>query len=69
MICAPVLSTDIMKLDGVGLPWQGWLMAIAGAFAYPDSDPHNLKSVDFSRCAVLFSSTAVRWELLLEYPV
>jgi potassium/sodium efflux P-type ATPase len=33
VICAPVLSTDIMKLDGVGLPWQGWLMAIAGAFA------------------------------------
>jgi magnesium-transporting ATPase (P-type) len=32
VICTPVLSTDIMKLDGVGLPWQGWVMGIGGAF-------------------------------------
>jgi magnesium-transporting ATPase (P-type) len=33
VICAPVLSTDIMRLDGVTLPWQGWITGIGGAFA------------------------------------
>ena len=54
MICTPVLSTDIMKLDGVGLPWQGWIMGIAGAFAYPDSGPRNLEvSGLFSVCRIV----------------
>jgi magnesium-transporting ATPase (P-type) len=33
VILTPKLSTEIMKLDGQGLPWQGWVLGIAGSFA------------------------------------
>jgi magnesium-transporting ATPase (P-type) len=31
-ICAPYLSTEIMRLDGPALPLEGWLIGIGGAF-------------------------------------
>jgi hypothetical protein len=33
VILTPKLSTEIMKLDGQGLPWQGWVLGIGGSFA------------------------------------
>jgi hypothetical protein len=31
-ICVPGLSNDVMKLDGRGLPWVGWVAGIGGGF-------------------------------------
>jgi magnesium-transporting ATPase (P-type) len=33
VICVPVLSDDIMRLDGVNMRWQGWILGIGGGAA------------------------------------
>ena len=55
VICAPVLSTDIMRLDGVTLPWQGWITGIGPrGWARASATRGQLGRVASGRCGPVF---------------